>query len=1144
MATAPSKPTIAPETQERIHSPLHRLRGTIRRYIVWESLAWVFILLGAWFWIGLLIDYGGFKVTGFDLVQVLPKWFRAAVLLAVAGFVGTVLLLKVLRLARQFRPDALALVLERRFPKLLGDKLITAVELSDLDQAEKYGYSRQMIAETVRDVSTRVDRIPIREAFNWGLLRKRWLLAAAITLGMMLLVTAVYLGRYRTGKVGDFAYRFADVSGVWFERNILLEDTLWPRRAHLEFVEFPSSGEMRIGRDAPSPRLRTIAVKWVLADRKSEGFWRPMLWSDLNPKLLAEQPVPQLPSDAIIKLAVKHNLLAYLRDDDLNAMAASLEGKDRGDFLLGVGANRGFLSIVKLERALGPGNFANVFTIDQLEQILTEEKLRKELSSQVGGEQLPALDHVLEELDKRAGEAKYSRKLRKLEIPQNVSVHYWGAKTSSEMPMARQQDSNEFAGVLNELKESVKLYVKGEDFTTYPYKKITLVPPPMLTKLEKDEYLPAYQYHRLPADGGPQDLKGKKQERLGQGVSLTGGTSRIEIAYGSDLILRGELDKDLDQALIRYRTNQKPGNGPAAENGAAKVEPLPLGDDRRTISKRFDNVTRQIEFDFEFTDTDNVRSLRHMIIQPIDDKTPDVNVAVEIIRKTNQGYMCTPQAMIPFSGSVRDDVGLEKVEYLLSFSKVESMQVLGIRAAVAAGVLGTASPSPALREVFTAPGLAEYLGRLCESQQAVTTMDPILLKSFQELLDEKNRDHRYGKAKLAELLHAANGSVDPAHGAFSLDDMRKQRQISAFEIKPNLEWLDLQDRVAAFQKGLDDTIRPRYKMRLTIQATDNNIETGPRTGQNKETFTFIVVPYEELLAEMNKDEETLAAKAQELYDKMQDVRTGINNVVDRMPRVDGSQEFGASASRMFEYLGEVEKGSDVARELLSEYNRLLKESQTNRVPSKFIEDKQRVCDRLDEAIRIQFERAREAHTVFRDALEARRVPDPAVIEASRQRHEELLRQLDSVLNAIGPIISVTRLSQDLIRLINGTLVVQQMIGELLKNVQYDVEVALATLSPKGDPIALRKGDRQVVSFNIGRDANARGPLLVRFAVPADSGLNFPKDLLVPAGQEKAQFEIGATDKAGSFAVGVTVFDSTGKNAVQLVKPFSLSVTVK
>src|SRR5258706_16295118 len=101
MATAPVVPMIAAETTERIQSPLHRLSGTIRRYIVWESLAWVFILLGAWFWIGLVVDYGGFKLLGIDLVQVLPKAFRLAILLILASAIAVVLMLKTLRLVGQ-----------------------------------------------------------------------------------------------------------------------------------------------------------------------------------------------------------------------------------------------------------------------------------------------------------------------------------------------------------------------------------------------------------------------------------------------------------------------------------------------------------------------------------------------------------------------------------------------------------------------------------------------------------------------------------------------------------------------------------------------------------------------------------------------------------------------------------------------------------------------------------------------------------------------------------------------------------------------------------------------------------------------------------------------------------------------------------
>ncbi len=519
----------------------------------------------------------------------------------------------------------------------------------------------------------------------------------------------------------------------------------------------------------------------------------------MSPELLNGQPVPPLPDQALGKLAEKHNLLAYLREDDLDAMAASRSGKAREAFLVSVGGVRGFVGYSKIQSTIDSQNFGNIWAIDELEHVLTDDKLRSELARSAAPDQLQALDRVLETLDQRSAEAKYSRKLRKLKIPREVNANYWGARSSSKMPMGRQQGSNEFACVLADLKESVKLYVQGEDFSSYPYKRITLVPPPMLTKLEKDEYVPAYQYHRVPADGVPQDLKGRKQERLGQPISLTGGTSRIDIAYGSDLVLRGELDKDLDQAIIRYRSNQKPAAGAAGDAGAGKVEELAVGGDRRTISKRFDNITRHIEFDFEFTDSDHVRSLRHVVIQPIDDKTPDVNVAVEIIRKTNQGYMCTPQAMIPFSGSVRDDVGLQKIEYALSYSRVESMQVLGIRAAVVSGVIGAVNLAPPM--LFAAPGVTEYLSRLTGGQQAVTVVDPIVLKSFQELTDEKNRDYRYGKAMLDELLRRPNGSSDESKGGMTLDQIRKDRLISLFEIKPNVEWLDLQSACPRFKRG-------------------------------------------------------------------------------------------------------------------------------------------------------------------------------------------------------------------------------------------------------------------------------------------------------------------------------------------------------
>jgi hypothetical protein len=157
------------EARRRVRSPLDRLRGTIRRYVGLEGLGVVGLYLGLWFWIGLLLDYGVFRAFSFDWVQSTPRSFRATVLIVVvAGLLAAVALTVLTRLFREFRDSALALVLERRFPGLLGDRLITAVELSDTRRAAAQGYSVAMIEQTVQEAAERVEKVPLNEVFDWN----------------------------------------------------------------------------------------------------------------------------------------------------------------------------------------------------------------------------------------------------------------------------------------------------------------------------------------------------------------------------------------------------------------------------------------------------------------------------------------------------------------------------------------------------------------------------------------------------------------------------------------------------------------------------------------------------------------------------------------------------------------------------------------------------------------------------------------------------------------------------------------------------------------------------------------------------------------------------------------------------------------
>ena len=66
----------------------------------------------------------------------------------------------------------------------------------------------------------------------------------------------------------------------WVERDLMLRDVAWPRRAFVQLVGVPANG-LRIGRDAPPPKVTAAAYEWVWADRSVPGGWRPMRGSDL-----------------------------------------------------------------------------------------------------------------------------------------------------------------------------------------------------------------------------------------------------------------------------------------------------------------------------------------------------------------------------------------------------------------------------------------------------------------------------------------------------------------------------------------------------------------------------------------------------------------------------------------------------------------------------------------------------------------------------------------------------------------------------------------------------------------------------------------------------------------------------------------------
>ena len=293
------------DADRRVRHPLHAIRGYIRRYVLLEGIALTVLYLGLVFWIALLLDYGPWRLFSFDWLwqadelsgPQTTRLLRAVILVGVLVGLGAVVVFKVMRrLFKEFSDASVALLLEKRYPKQLGDRLITAVELADPTLAQKYGYSQTMVDHTIRDAAERVGQLPVHEIFRWNLLRFKWALALAATLGVYLLAAGAWC--FWTGRAPmHFFTRFNQTGAILTERNVLLDSSYWPPNTMIELIRFPGTA-LGVPRDEERPEVKVRYVHWAIADNGTEAprGWRALRFSDLA-EVLGAEPIIDLPTD-------------------------------------------------------------------------------------------------------------------------------------------------------------------------------------------------------------------------------------------------------------------------------------------------------------------------------------------------------------------------------------------------------------------------------------------------------------------------------------------------------------------------------------------------------------------------------------------------------------------------------------------------------------------------------------------------------------------------------------------------------------------------------------------------------------------------------------------------------------------------------
>ena len=1030
-----------------IKNPLDRLRGLIRRYVVLDGLLTAGFVGVAGAGLSIVADVGLFELADVDLVVDAPGAVRAvllaAVTMAVLAVVGASI---VYRMTREFADPALALVLEKRFPDLLGDRLITAVEMADEAKAERSGYSLAMVRRTVAEADARLASLPVATVFDWRHLRARALGLAGLAVA---LVAASYpvagglAGSFDSDRVLD---RAADTASIWARRDVLLQDVAWPRRSYLTVVE-PAAAEVRIAKDAPAPKIRVTAAEWVIADRTTRYGWRPVAWADL------------------------------------------------------AGLNLAAPDAVAGKTAVGR-------TVD-------------EVVAEAGPDE-SALAAILAGLTELAGTNRQTAAVRHLDPPTAVVLRYSGfiigpsgaptpGSTRGEVTLTR-DPAGGFAAELAGLKESVTYTVRAADFCT-DTRAVVLVPPPQLTRLVRAELQPAYLFHPAPADAALQTLAGLRQVMPDKDLSLTGEKSVAAVPRGTELVLSGMADKPLAAVAVAVKTGRVP--------LTCEVN----GDSFSLAFRGPDALTADAAFDLVLTDADGVTSRRAVLFQVVDDQPPQVEVAVEGLRKAPGGYLCTAKAGVPFvkEAFVRDDTGLATVVFAFTATRQESAAVAGLQAQA---VMTAFAAAPVVGGFGTAAGpvAAGILTRRLTPDnltQSVTLPVP----AFERLTQAIPRPTAAG-------LAAALSQPWPGTGAGVVKDVKLGGDDGGF---------DLQDADAALAKAgramrVTDAgeIQPRYAVMVNVVATDVNVLTGPKQGRNLEPVRLTVVSEADLLAEITKDEESIAARFDEALKRLREAQVKLTQQAEKLASTNLPPDLLLAARvRAEDITQDMAKGRDLVQNVAGEYARLVREVRINRCEAAVVRRfKTGILAPIEAVLATEYRAADEAMSAYREPLVDGKKPADPQTTAARETLAILITRLEQIRRDLGDSLSEGKLRDDLRRLIERQREVSAAIATLVKG-NRDRLFAPELLAV--EPITVAPGKAIEIKQGIDWKLFDKGELRVRFTAPAGNGVVAPAEVIVKDDVTEFSYTVVAGPNPGVYVL--TVVPSVGPSV-------GVTITVK
>lgn len=1140
------RPVVLPDSD--LTHPLDRLKWAIRRFVAYDVVLFVGLYLSVWFWLGVGVDYGLFKAFGLDVAQQLTPALRIGTTLVLGVTLVALVVWRVTVLMnKEFSLTSLALVLEKRYPKLLGDRLITAIQMADVEYASRQGYSADLVRHTIKEARERMRQVSVLSVFNW---RRLWLklglIAAvwAVALFACFALHAVGTGGFDGGRA---AKKMADVCGTFTERNVLFTPTPWPRRAHLEVTDFDDDGhpnELRIGKGSPvPPKVSARAVKWVVADDpwKNPDGWRAMTVGDLQA---------------------------------FGITAPAQPGETRID---------------DWERTAGPGED----------------------------------DPTVLALTAAANHPDNSRKLRKLEVPGMLKMRVDGVQSRSRNNLDLIPDaSGKYVTEVANLTETVKFTISAEDFST-ARRQITLVPPPTLVDLFRDEYQPAYLHYATPiatgADGNPlYELRGRLQKLAGRKVSISSDRSVFSAPVGTELHITAESDKDLKAIELRP-IGPNPLTVPEFLRAEAKEETrdergvitsdrfieLPISHPEKAVESKLEldgekatglrvtpadfqgrklavrrftlkfegkRAIRQLdkptEFQIAMTDTDNVTSVRTIAVTAVDDAPPQVEVLVDpVLRKVGGAYMVTPIARVPFlpDSKVWDDNGLSSLRFEFKKTAEESQSVVTLRAMAAASLTAQSlAPSPSWAMPATVvhsqtqfdlffgatipqtdtsasarlPGVEvdrfgnekSTLQRLTiEQLDAVTAprdgSEWIERLVTAELARQKINASAMPPADLAKLRADLLSRLKAERPGELRGDRGPQavKMIKLSDLKADA--FDLQRFMPELPMKPTESVQQRYKIELYVTAKDTNVElTGkdgkpaePRMTRNLDPIRLWVVSEQDLLVEIGKDEEMQGQRMDDVIAKATGGKSKMDREFSLLRTLNGlgpkerNEQMLSSQVRLTDIGQDLGKVRELLTAMKAEYERLYREMDVNRLS---VEHMRRYRNEAGTAEELQtglldlialilddsrvLSKAEKSTEAVRALLAAQQVPGEAAVNQAAIDYVNLMALLNRLAVQIGNNKGITEAKAALKRIIDEQRFLLGEFGKEKDRLAGELQRPTVIL-PKTTP-TVQVGKTAKVKLGVRWKLYPETSLFVGFDVPKATELKFtPEDgILVKA----------------------------------------------